>query len=198
MLDLVRVLLGLLAKDAGEIHWNGNLVEAPAAFFRPPSCAYTSQMPRLFSNSFRDNILMGLPEARVDLPGAIWLSVLEQDVAELPHGLDTLVGPRCIRLSGELVQRAAAARMHIGRPELLVFDDLSSALDVETEKTLWDRLDGLLASSLSAPPGTCLVVSHTRTALRRADHILVLKDGWVEAEGRLDNLLERCEEMRRI
>jgi ATP-binding cassette subfamily B protein len=193
---LVRVLLGLLAKDEGEIRWNGNLVEATAAFFRPPRCAYTSQVPRLFSDSLRDNILMGLPEARVDLPGAIWLSVLEQDVTELPNGLDTLVGPRGIRLSGGQVQRAAAARMYVRQPELLVFDDLSSALDVETEKTLWERLDRLLTSSFSS--ATCLVVSHRRAALRRADHILVLKDGRVEDEGRLDELLERCEEMRRI
>jgi ATP-binding cassette subfamily B protein len=218
---LVRVLLGLLAKDAGEIRWNGNLVPDPAAFFRPPRCAYTSQVARLFSDSLRDNILMGLPEARVDLLGAVWLSVLEQDVAELPDGLDTLVGPRGIRLSGGQVQRAAAARMYVRRPDLLVFDDLSSALDVVTEKTLWDRLDWLragndrgkahpapaengekgsagLPSSLSASPSTCLVVSHRRAALRRADRILVLKNGRVEDEGRLDDLLERCEEMRRI
>jgi ATP-binding cassette, subfamily B, bacterial len=218
---LVRVLLGLLARDAGEIYWNGKPVLDPAAFFRPPRCAYTSQVPRLFSDSLRDNILMGLPDARVDLPGAVWLSVLEQDVAELPDGLDTLVGPRGIRLSGGQVQRAAAARMYVRRPELLVFDDLSSALDVETEKTLWNRLDWLLAgndrgkvssgtvengekepaslpSSFTAPPATCLVVSHRRAALRRADHILVLKDGRVEDEGHLDDLLERCEEMRRI
>ena len=193
---LVRVLLGLLAKDSGEIWWNEKMVNDPAAFFKPPRCAYTSQVPRLFSDTLRDNILMGLPEDRVNLPDAIWMSVLEQDVAELPHGLDTRVGPRGIRLSGGQVQRAAAARMYVRRSELLVFDDLSSALDVETEKTLWDRLDKLLA--FPVPSATCLVVSHRRAALRRADHILVLKDGHVEDQGKLDELLERCEEMRRI
>ena len=75
-----------------------------------------------------------------DLPAALWLSVLEPDVATLEQGLDTVVGPRGVRLSGGQVQRAAAARMFVRAPELLVFDDLSSALDVETERLLWERL----------------------------------------------------------
>ena len=58
----------------------------------------------------------------------------------MEHGLDTLVGARGVKLSGGQVQRAAAARMFVRDAELLVFDDLSSALDVETERTLWERL----------------------------------------------------------
>ena len=131
---LVRMLSGLLNPDSGEICWNGQPVHDPAAFFRPPRSAYTAQVPRLFSEPLRDNILLGLPEDQVDLPGAIDASVLEPDVAELEKGLDTLVGPRGVRLSGGQVQRAAAARMFVRDPELLVFDDLSSALDVETEQ----------------------------------------------------------------
>ena len=83
--------------------------------------------------------------------------------------------------------------MYVRDPELLVFDDLSSALDVETEQTLWERLFG---RGGAAP--TCLVVSHRRAALRRADQIIVLIDGRVEARGKLDDLLEQCEEMRRL
>ena len=137
---LLRVLLGLLPHYRGEIRWNGEVVSDPGTFFRPPRSAYTPQVPRLFSETLRGNILMGLPEAQVDLDAALRMGVFEQDVAGLERGLDTLVGPRGVRLSGGQVQRVAAARMFVRDAELLVFDDLSSALDVETERTLWDRL----------------------------------------------------------
>jgi len=208
---LLRVLLGLLPKDAGIVRWNGKVVGDPATFCVPPRCAYTAQVPRLFSESLQDNILMGLSPDRVDLPCAIERAVMERDITELENGLATIVGPRGVKLSGGQAQRTAAARMFVRDPELLVFDDLSSALDVETERTLWERLNermrdegggmkGAASSSFIPHPSsfTCLVVSHRRAALRRADHIIVLKDGRVEDEGTLDELVGRCEEMQRL
>lgn len=186
---LVRTLLGLLPKQQGEILWNGEHVD-PATFLMPPRAAYTPQVPRLFSDTLRENIVQG-KQGNVDqaLEKAIRLAVLDKDIRQLDQGLETPVGPRGVMLSGGQIQRSATARMLMTEADLFIFDDLSSALDVETEQLVWDGL-------FKEREVTCIAVSHRKAALTKADHIIVMKDGRIEAEGNLADLLESNEEMQ--
>ncbi len=187
---LLRVLQGLLPCETGEIEWNGRRVDDPATFFSPPHSSYTAQAPRLFSESLRDNVMMGAG-GEEELAAAMHLAAMGPDLATFEHGMDTLVGTRGVKLSGGQVQRASAARMFARGADLLIFDDLSSALDVATERQLWESLG-------RSKDATCLVVSHRRPALRRATKILLLSEGRLIAEGRLEELLRTQAEMRRL
>ncbi len=189
---LLRAMLGLLTPQSGEVRWNGEPVVDPAKFFVPPHSAYTPQVPRLFSMALRDNLLLGLDVPDTAVRAAVEAAVMVPDVEAMEEGLDTLIGPLGVRLSGGQVQRTAAARMFVRRPQLMVFDDLSSALDVDTERILWARL----FAGTDRP--TCLVVSHRRAALQRASEILVLRQGAPAARGSLEHLLETSVDFREL
>ena len=176
---LLRGLLGLETRSAGTVVFNGEVVTDLGAHMVPPNCAYVPQVPRLFSATLRDNLTLGrrTPDPLVAL--GVRTAALEHDVGEMPDGLDTVVGPRGVRLSGGQLQRAATARALITEASLLIFDDLSSALDAATEHRLWQRLLAERSSGGDVP--TVLVVSHRAAALAHADQVVHLGGGRITA-----------------
>lgn len=167
---LLRAVLGLAwqADVDGSVRWNGIEIDDRAAFLVPPNAAFLSQVPQLISDSVADNVGLGPVEADA-LARAFELSAIADDIAEMPAGAATLIGPRGLRLSGGQRQRLATARALVHAPELVVLDDLSSALDVETEVQLWTNL---------ADAGmTVIAVSHRAVAFDRADQVLRLDAG---------------------
>src|SRR5581483_1498262 len=170
--------------------WNGAAVDDPGLALVPPRVAYVAQVPRLFSAALGENVTLGWRASADDVALALRLAAVDDDVAAMPDGLATLVGPRGMRLSGGQAQRTAAARALVRVPDLLVVDDLASALDPQTETRLW--------GALAALPSACLAVSHRRAVLARADRIVVLEEGRVAGVGTLPELLDGCVPLQRM
>lgn len=186
---LLKTVVGLLPAQAGVVYWNDTPVGPEG--LAPPRAAYTPQSPRLISASLVDNLTLGWERGDAEIAAAVHAAALDADIDELDHGLRTMVGTRGVKLSGGQLQRAAAARTFLSGADLLVVDDLSSALDVHTEALVWERL-------LGDRRRTCLAVSHRRPALRLADRIILLDEGRIVDVGTLDELRDRSELMRAL
>jgi ABC-type multidrug transport system fused ATPase/permease subunit len=168
--SLLSALAGLM-EHTGDVRWNGTEVTDAQAFLRPGQVAHVAQVPRVLSGTFSDNVR--LDHAR-DIVGPVQGARLAQDMEEAggPHAL---VGHRGVRLSGGQVQRLALARALAADTELLLADDVSSALDASTEIELWAAL---------RERGTTVVgATSKRAALARADRVVVLVDGKVADVG---------------
>ncbi|MEO3930673.1 ABC transporter ATP-binding protein [Micromonosporaceae bacterium B7E4] len=172
--SLLRALAGITS-HTGDLRWNGEPVTEPELFLRPNQVGYVAQLPRVLSGTIAENIHLGHD---VEVADAVAIAQLEHDLApsaERAGGLELSIGHKGTRLSGGQLQRLALARALAPRTELLVADDISSALDVTTELDLW--------RALRAHGVTVVGSTAKRAALARADRVLVLIDGTVAAQG---------------
>ncbi|WP_422740992.1 ATP-binding cassette domain-containing protein [Micromonospora sp. WMMD754] len=177
--SLLRALAGIV-HHVGALRWNGEPVTEPEMFLRPNQVGYVGQLPRVLSGTVAENIALG---HQVDAAGAVSTAQLEHDLAAAGGGLGLLIGHKGTRLSGGQLQRLALARALAPRTELLVADDVSSALDVTTELALW--------AALREHGVTVVGSTAKRAALVRADHVVVLVDGVVAAQGAWSDLEAR-------
>ncbi|GAB3080505.1 ABC transporter ATP-binding protein [Nocardioides zeae] len=168
--SLLGAVAGLVA-HRGDLRWNDGPVADAETFLRPSRVAYVAQVPRVLSGTFADNLRLDHPR---EIGVAARTARLERDL-EAAGGLDALVGHRGVRLSGGQVQRVALARALATEADLLVADDVSSALDATTELELWQ--------ALRERGTTVLGATSKRAALARADQVVVLVDGRVAAAG---------------
>ncbi len=169
--SLLGALAGLVA-STGVIEWNGRRIDDPELQLRPNRVAHVAQVPRVLSGTFRGNVALDHADRHIE--DAIEVARLDRDVREA-GGVDALVGHRGVRLSGGQIQRLALARAVACHADLLLADDVSSALDATTEIELWKALRERTATVIGA--------TSKEAALQQADRVVVLSEGRVVAIG---------------
>jgi ATP-binding cassette subfamily B protein len=194
---LLKLTAGLLLPSAGRIVVNGRPLPDWRWDDYRARIGYAPQDSLLFSESIRENVSMGRP-VPPDAGGSDWVhrvlavARMEDELAVLPQGTETVLGQKGSKVSGGQRQRISIARSLYGRPELLLLDDCTASLDAENEDRLWAGLRAVL------PDATVLLVSHRLATIRRADRILVLDAGRLVDQGTHDELAKRCPVYRRF
>jgi ATP-binding cassette subfamily B protein len=171
--------------DAGRISIDGIDIRQMTLASLRRNIGIVQQDVFLFAGSLRDNIAYGRLEASdAEIRDAARRARLEDTIARLPDGLDTIVGERGVKLSGGQKQRLAIARMFLKNPAILILDEATSALDTETERAIQASLAELSEGR------TTLVIAHRLATIQRADRIVVVDETGVAEQGSHRTLLE--------
>jgi len=187
--SLVQLLPRLFDVADGAVELDGRDVRTvPLAWLRR-TVGLVPQDPFLFSRSIRENVAFALepdgPTAEERVAWAVEVAGLQRDLADMPEGLETLVGERGVTLSGGQKQRVSLARVLAMSPRVLVLDDALSAVDAATEREILERLRAWLRER------TTIIVAHRLTTVQGADAIVVLDRGRIVEAGDHGTLLAR-------
>jgi ATP-binding cassette subfamily C protein len=180
---MVHALVGLLTPHRGTVLVDGVDINRNLRSWQD-RLGLVSQHPYLLDDTLRRNIAFGLPDEDIDealVEQVVDLARLDNLTRALPDGLDSRVGERGVQLSGGERQRLAIARALYRRPDVLVLDESTAALDLATEASL---LDALLGEAR-----TIVTVAHRLSSVRRCDRLVVLEAGRVTATGSHEDLL---------
>nr|WP_288257101.1 ABC transporter ATP-binding protein [uncultured Pseudomonas sp.] len=174
---LVQLLLGLYTPQAGSIRFGGSALEEIGLDCVRDNVAVVLQHPALFNDTVRANLTMGRERSDEACWQALRIAQLHDTIAQLPQGLDSVVGRSGVRLSGGQRQRLAIARMVLAEPKVVILDEATSALDAATEYALHEALAQFLEGR------TTLIIAHRLSAVKQADRVLVFDGGSVAEDG---------------
>jgi len=183
---LIDCLLGLIQPLSGEMKVDGKLITSDNVYSWQKQLGYVSQVIYLLDGSLRDNIAFGIPSDSIDeekVRSAIQKSQLKEFIASLPGGLDTKVGERGVRLSGGQRQRIGIARALYNNPAVLVLDEATSSLDVDTEREVMQSIEELQGST------TVLIIAHRYSTIENCDYLYKLEKGKIVAQGKPSSIL---------
>ena len=191
---LADLITGILPPTSGTVTVDGiDIQERIPGWFA--KLGVVPQMVFLIDDTLRRNIALGVDDEEIDeeaLEEAVQLAQLDDFVATLPEGLDTEVGERGVRLSGGQRQRVAIARALYRRPEVLIFDEGTSALDNTTESVLISSLERLRGTH------TILLIAHRLSTVRNADRVVYLENGRIAGLGTFEELRAQSEGFRSL
>jgi ATP-binding cassette subfamily C protein CydD len=184
--SLAQLLLRFIEPSAGEIYLNGSSLKMVSLENWRKKIAYVPQNPFLFAGSIADNIHFGRPSATsAEVKLAAQKAFAQEFISELPDGYQTLLGEGGIRLSGGQAQRIVIARAILKDAPLLILDEATSGLDLESEQYVQRALKQLIQGK------TALIIAHRLNTVRQADRILVLEQGKIVEQGKHEELMSK-------
>jgi ATP-binding cassette subfamily B protein len=191
--SIVKLINRTYDVDAGEVLVDGVDVRDWSLASLRSQISIIEQDIFLFSRSITDNIRFGKPEAdQAEVEDVAKKAQAHDFISSFPEGYDTVVGQRGVTLSGGQRQRLAIARAFLTDPPILILDDSTSAIDSATE----DRIQQAIWTASKGR--TTILITHRLSQIRWADHIIVLRQGRVVAQGRHEDLLRTSDAYRRI